>query len=150
MNDAHTHVHQPGRWKHELCGCECKGECCISFWLHPAQTAKLHSLSNGDRPPGACLSQASTFWMVGGLVLLGIGDIVAAASPAVASVGGVGAGLLIAQHMFTRFRIARRLGVRESCCCTCLASFFCMGCSSVQMTDSLVSNGEPAARLFMS
>ena len=144
------HMHQPGSFKHGLCGCECRGDCCISWWLHPVQTAKLHSLTNGDRPPAACLAQPSTFWMIGGLVLVGISEVAAFASPPVVSLGAIGSVALIAQHMFVRFRIGNRLGVRETCCCTCMTSVFCMPCSSVQMTDSLVSNGEPAARLFMS
>jgi hypothetical protein len=150
MNDAHPHHHQPGNWKHGLCGCDCcTGPCCASFWCNAMQTAKLHSLSNGDRPPAACQAKASTFWMLGGMALVLVGDIAASAAPAVASLGGVGVALLVAQHMVTRFRIVSRLGVTETCCCTCMTSFFCAPCSSVQMTDSLVSNGEPAARLFM-
>ena len=137
---------------HPLCGgCEpCCGECCLSFWFAECQTNKLHSFLLDEQPPKCCvLCNAPTLIFSLALAVSGGASLlVTAMSGGAVGISGVGALISAGHHMYVRMRTLQQLGVRESCCCSCLTSFLCLPCSSVQLTDSVKAQNHPV-RIFM-
>ena len=82
-----------------------------------------------------------------GAALLGLGSVVAAFSPVGSVFTGIGGGIWVGHHVYTRIRTVRELGVDESGCASGVKGVFCRPCSSVQLTDTLAEQGQ-RVRLF--
>lgn len=127
-------------WAHGVCECGCGCDtCCASFWFHPLQTSKLHSALIGEEPSRACGNNLPTGIMAVGAGIDLLGSVLSGVSPSLASISTVGLAVLLGHHCYVRQQVARRIGVREGACTSCLCATFCAPCSSVQMTDTLAA-----------
>ena len=132
-------------------GCEpCCGECCLSFWCAECQTNKLHSFLLDERPPKCCVfCNAPTAIFSLSLAVSGGTSLLAMIfAGGAGSAGGAGVLIHAGHHMYVRMRLLQQLGIRESCCCSCMTSFFCAPCSSAQLTDTVKAQNHPV-RIFM-
>ena len=148
MSDGDGEIRPQADFDHDLChccsrccgnGCCSDGECCIAFWCSTCQTNRIHSHLIGDRPSQCfkpCNAPTIIFSIGVGLSVV-VGAIVTAVAPQATIAFNAGGLVLQGHHCYVRQRLVHEMHIDESCCQTCLKSFFCTPCSSVQMTDTL-------------
>ena len=129
-----------GEWSHALCDCmssETKYSCCVPCFCASCQQAKTHKWLRGDRLEFCECTLPFQIWIGG---FLG------------AMCSGVGSCILLGQHYHVRRELVQKFGIDEGSCHSCLVTFFCEMCSSVQMTNTVADKVGPAVpvRLFMS